>query len=93
MIFTWDEDKNLSNIHKHNIDVDTASLVFYDPDALFTQDRIENGEERWQTIGIMVVLIAHTLNYDDSDNEVIRIMSARKADKKERRNYESETYK
>ena len=96
MIFKWDEKKNLSNIRKHGIDFNTASYVFSDPYALFAQDRIENGEERWQTIGmidgIMVVLVAHTY-IDDGENEVVRIISARKADQKEKRNYVSKTYK
>jgi uncharacterized DUF497 family protein len=97
MLFKWNEQKNQSNIHKHGIDFDTASLVFYDPNALVVQDRIENGEERWQTIGmiegIVLVLVAHTLNYDANDNEVIRIISARKADRKERKYYDSKTYR
>jgi len=57
------------------------------------QDRIENGEERWQTIGvvdgIVMLLVAHTVREQD-DIEVIRIISARRADRKERRRYEKE---
>ena len=57
------------------------------------QDRIENGEERWQTIGvvdgIVMLLVAHTVREQD-DVEVIRIISARRADRKERRRYEKE---
>jgi len=96
MIFKWDENKNLSNIRKHGINFNTASYVFNDPDALFSQDRIENGEERWQAIGmidgIMMVLVAHTY-IDDGESEVIRIISARKANQKEKKNYVSKTYK
>ncbi|MDP0886276.1 BrnT family toxin, partial [Klebsiella pneumoniae] len=55
------------------------------------QDRIENGEYRWQTIGvvhgIVVILVAHTIRFE-SGNEIIRIISARKADRKERSRYE-----
>jgi len=96
MIFKWNGQKNLSNIQKHGIDFETASLVFYDPKALTVQDRIENGEERWQTIGvineIVMVLVAHAISYDDDDSEIIRIISARKADRKERKYYDSKTY-
>jgi len=71
----------------------TAARVFSDPYALVEQDRIENGEERWQTIGvvdgIVMLLVAHTVREQD-DVEVIRIISARRADRKERRRYEKE---
>lgn len=70
-----------------------AARVFSDPYALVEQDRIENGEERWQTIGvvdgIVMLLVAHTVREQD-DIEVIRIISARRADRKERRRYEKQ---
>lgn len=65
--------------------------MFDDPQHLSQQDRIENGEYRWQTIGlvhgIVVILVAHTIRFE-SGNEIIRIISARKADRKERSRYE-----
>ncbi len=68
-----------------------ATRVFADPFALMVQDRIENGEYRWQTIGLvgdcLVLLVAHTVE-DENDSEVIRIISARRADSKERKRYE-----
>ena len=71
----------------------TAARVFSDPYALVEQDRIENSEERWQTIGvvdgIVMLLVAHTVREQDAV-EVIRIISARRADRKERRRYEKE---
>ncbi|PAP28169.1 BrnT family toxin, partial [Salmonella enterica] len=64
---------------------------FDDPQHLSQQERIENGEYRWQTIGlvygIVVFLVAHTIRFE-SGNEIIRIISARKADRKERNRYE-----
>ena len=63
------------------------------PYAIVEQDRIENGEERWQTIGvvdgIVMLLVAHTVRQQD-EIEVIRIISARRADHRERRRYEEE---
>jgi uncharacterized protein len=54
------------------------------------QDRFEGGEHRWQTIGAiqgeLIVLVAHTVR-ETGGNEVIRIVSARKADRKERKLY------
>ena len=92
--FEWSEAKNQSNQRKHGIDFDTASFVFDDPNAWSQQDRIENGEMRWQTIGLvggcLVLLVAHTVREDkEGEHEVIRIISARRADPKERKSYES----
>lgn len=56
------------------------------------QDRIENGEQRWQTIGMvgayLLLLVAHTLRLEDEDIEVVRIISARRVDRAERKRYE-----
>lgn len=91
--FEWDPTKAASNLRKHGVSFPTAARVFSDPYALVEQDRIENGEERWQTIGvvdgIVMLLVAHTVREQD-DVEVIRIISARRADRKERRRYEKE---
>jgi uncharacterized DUF497 family protein len=62
--FTWDEDKNLSNQRKHGLSFELAARVFLDPLHLSVQDRVEGGEQRWQTMGqigdVAVVLVAHT---------------------------------
>jgi uncharacterized protein len=66
-------------------------LVFEDPHAVSDPDRIIDGEERWQTIGsigLHVVLIAH-LWWDEDGEEVIRLISARKATSRERKAYEA----
>ena len=91
MEFEWNANKAKSNRVKHGIRFEDAVLVFDDPQHLSQQDRIENGEYRWQTIGvvhgIVVILVAHTIRFE-SGNEIIRIISARKADRKERNRYE-----
>ena len=91
--FEWDPTKAASNLRKHGVSFPIAARVFSDPYALVEQDRIENGEERWQTIGvvdgIVMLLVAHTVREQD-DVEVIRIISARRADRKERGRYEKE---
>jgi hypothetical protein len=85
--FDWDEAKNRRNVAKHRIHFETAILVFEDPYALVRLDRVVHGEERWQTIGmidgLVVLLVAHTL-----DDDSIRVISARKATRRERRLYE-----
>jgi len=91
MRFAWDEKKNHRNLAKHRVSFETAKLVFDDPRAISRLDRVEDGEERWQTLGlaggIVVLLVAHTYR-DEGGEEVIRIISARKATPHERKIYE-----
>jgi uncharacterized protein len=89
--FEWDEAKAKSNQLKHGVSFEDAMLVFADPFALVEQDRLEAGELRWQTLGlvggIVLLLVAHTVRNQDHD-EIIRIISARKAIRKERTRYD-----
>ncbi|MFE4111509.1 BrnT family toxin [Kosakonia sp. YIM B13611] len=91
MEFEWDATKATSNLRKHGIRFEDAIFIFDDPQHLSIQDRFENGEYRWQTIGlvhgVIVILVAHTIRFE-SGHEVVRIISARKADRKERSRYE-----
>lgn len=90
--FEWDLDKAASNLKKHHVSFDTAVRAFADPFALVEQDRIENHEARWQTLGLvegwLLLLVAHTVREADG-TEVIRIISARRAEPRERRRYEN----
>ena len=92
--FEWDEAKARTNERKHGVRFDDAMLVFADPYSLTEQDRIEGGERRWQTLGlvegVLLLLVAHTVQFEDEESEVIRIISARRADGKERKRYEKE---
>lgn len=89
--FEWDAEKAEANLRKHGVSFETAMQVFGDPLLVSVQDRIEGGERRWQTIGavggLILLLVAHTWRDDDGD-EIIRIISARRADGKERKRYE-----
>ena len=91
MRFVWDEGKSRTNRAKHKVSFETAKLVFEDPFALSIQDRIVEGEQRWQTLGlvggVVVLLVAHICAEEDGE-EVIRIVSARKATPRERMLYE-----
>src|SRR5947199_3730383 len=86
--FTWNERKNRANRKKHRISFETATLVFDDPFHISVQDREVDGEARWQTIGMVngahVLLVAHTV---DEEAGLIRILSARKATRRERSIY------
>ena len=90
MKHTWDERKNRANQKKHGVSFETASLVFDDPFHISVQDREVDGEARWQTIGMFadlhVLVVAHTVD-EDEDAELIRILSARKATRRERNRY------
>ncbi|KXU38384.1 hypothetical protein AXE65_01330 [Ventosimonas gracilis] len=91
--FEWDDAKAASNLRKHGIQFEDAVEVFDDPHSITKQDRIEGGEYRWQTLGTtisktLLLLVAHTSNTDDGNIEIIRIISARKANRKERARYE-----
>jgi uncharacterized DUF497 family protein len=95
--FEWDPAKAASNLRKHGVSFDTAIRAFADPFALTEQDRIEGGEQRWQTLGVVegyfLLLVAHTIRDEDEDGqpiEIIHIISVRAADRKERRRYEQE---
>ena len=91
MRFEWDTAKNLANVARHNISFETASLVFDDPHALSYQDFSAEDEVRWQTfgkIGGLIVMVAHTC-WEDDGEEVIRVISARRATSRERKTYEA----
>jgi uncharacterized protein len=91
MRFPWDEAKNRRNQLKHKVSFEAATLVFDDPKAMSLVDRVIEGEERWQTLGLIrgavVLLVAHAVS-EASGAETVRIISARKATPRERRTYE-----
>jgi uncharacterized DUF497 family protein len=90
--FEWDDKKAESNFRKHRVRFEEAALAFDDPFAVSEQDRIENGEQRWQTVGMaggcLLLLVAHTVRFEDEGIEVVRIISARRVNRKEWRLYE-----
>jgi len=93
MHLEWDEAKNRQNLAKHGIDFETAALVFEDPHALSFQDRIIEGEERWQTFGVinelmLIVMVAHTW-WEEQGEDIIRLISARSATAYEKEIYEA----
>jgi len=89
--FEWDELKARTNARKHGVRFEDAMLVFGDSYALVEQDRLEGGEPRWQTLGlaggIVFLLVAHTVR-SEQETEIIRIISARRAVRKERKRYD-----
>lgn len=94
ILFEWDEAKNQSNQRKHGLSFQEAAEVFRDPMQVSVQDRIENGEERWQTFGmvrgVLLLMVAHTFREENRTEIVVRIISARRANRKEKRFYENQ---
>ncbi|MGB7751059.1 MAG: BrnT family toxin [Candidatus Acidiferrales bacterium] len=91
MRFEWDEHKNAQNLRKHDVRFETAVLVFDDPGAISQRDFSFEDEERWITVGAIgpgsILLVVHTF-YENHEEEVIRIISARAAESHERKAYE-----
>ena len=91
MEFRWDPRKDALNKDKHGIGFETASLVFSDPLHVSVQDRIVDSEQRWRTMGqvggLIIIVVIHTY-IEKNGQEIIRIISARKATKQEGKHYE-----
>jgi uncharacterized protein len=96
MRFEWDAKKNQSNQQKHaGMDFETASRVFADPGLMLRKDRVIGGEQRWHGIGAVrkaVLLVVHVYREENPNGEeIIRSISAREADPRERRIYLEQT--
>jgi uncharacterized DUF497 family protein len=89
--FEWDEAKNQSNQRKHGVSFETAVLVFEDPNMEITFDRFdpETGEPRWHARGLaagrVLLVVVHVYRKDQSAQNIIRIISARKSGSRDRR--------
>ena len=94
--FEWDPAKATSNYKKHGITFERAATIFNDPKALTVFDEEHSGEEdRWVTVGLDVntlyVVVSHTYREKNDRIAYVRIISARKATKKEIRQYKEIT--
>ena len=93
MKFEWSIDKEKFNIQKHGVTFEQASYVFSDPFALNKyDDEHSDNEERWvmlgKTLNEIILVVVHT--FKNSENiETVRIISARKATKKEKTTYKN----
>jgi len=87
--FEWDEHKNISNKKKHGITFDEAQTVFVDELARLVPDPDNSeGEERFILMGMSSQHALLTVCHCERSSNTIRIISARKADKFERKQYE-----
>jgi uncharacterized DUF497 family protein len=87
MRVTWDPRKASSNLAKHGVRFSDAEIVLFDPSAITSEDVSSRNEQRFVTIGsdsigrILVLVFSHR-------GEELRLISARKATRKERKQYE-----
>ena len=90
LIFEWDDEKEQKNIRKHKIDFSTAAHVFSDDYRIEKYDgKHSEDEDRYKVIGainghLMIIVVSYTMR---NDEKVIRMISARKAEKEEREEY------
>lgn len=91
--FEWDPNKAHENKRKHKLSFELATYVFRDSLAQTELDGTDHGEERWRTtgeVGETLIVVSHT-HREEEDVEIIRIISARKATKRERERFELNT--
>ena len=87
--FEWDERKNRTNLRKHGVSFEEARTSFFDENAIqfFDPDQSED-EERFiipgMSVELRILVVCHCFRESET---VVRIMSARKADKREERQY------
>lgn len=89
IILEWDGFKREANILRHKIDFADLQEVFESETAMYVDERFEYGEDRLRTLGLFlgdVIAIIHTETIV-SGNSIIRIISARRADKYEQKDY------
>jgi hypothetical protein len=88
MRVVWDPGKARTNLRKHGIRFSDAEGVLFDPNALTAEDPSAEGEQRFVTIGMdpfsRVLVVVYTHRGED-----LRLISARRATRKERQQYEA----
>jgi len=89
LTFEWDERKSRTNMRKHGVSFEEARSVFFDQKAVeFFDDTYDDAEERFLLLGVSsklrILMVCHCLR---EGGNTIRIISARKATKSERREY------
>ncbi len=95
--FEWHGRKADANKRRHGISFETAVLVFDDPHVLEIDEGDTHGEARYNAIGEALgeLLFVCYTSYEENGDEIVRIISARKAEAKEHRAYQrhSENYR
>ena len=99
MRYGWDEKKNRLNQKKHGVSFEMAALALEDENCLIGPDRIDDaGEQRWHAPGAAqlsadtraVLLVVHVYRKEIDGKEIVRIISARRADKHDVKRYQEQ---
>ena len=90
--FDWDPVKARQNLQKHRVSFERAARIFLDPFAISIFDeKHSESENRWITIGSeaneVLLVVVHTFRNVDTENSLVRVISARKATKEEAQQY------
>ena len=96
ILFEWDPAKAAANLARHGVSFEQAMAVFADRLALSVLDpMVPTDEGRWITIGAAgpagLLLVVHTHSEVDAMTTIVRIISARRPTRNERRQYENES--
>ena len=89
-LFEWNPAKARTNLIKHGVDFEVAKDVFLDRSGIIDLDDSDPEEERWRIIGHAGGKLLFVV-FTEPDNDVIRIISAREANKREERCYYGQT--
>jgi uncharacterized protein len=91
--FEWDPAKAVANLSKRGIAFELAQEVWDDPLHVVLPDRFEDDEHRWHALGLVgsltILVVVHTYPVTE-DEDLVRIVGARKATAQERKRYENE---
>ncbi len=93
--FEWDPGKAKINIRKHKISFEQSATIFRYPRAVSIYDKEHSDtEDRWITLSLasngILVTVHHTFEQLDNNNAIVRIISSRKATKREAKQYREE---
>ncbi len=87
MEIEWDSDKADSNLKKHGVSFEEAATALLDPMALAQEDAASEGALRWVLIGMSAQMQLLTVVYTLRHQDRVRLISARKATRKEAKHY------
>jgi uncharacterized DUF497 family protein len=91
LIFEWDGEKNAANIKNHGIDLLDAALIFENPMIEAIDDRADYGEVRHIAVGLSRDMVLHVV-YTWRDENIVRIISARRANRSDAEKYYREIF-
>ncbi len=91
MSFEWAEDKNAAKIKHHGIDFLDAALIFENPTIEAVDDREDYGEARYVALGVSAEMVLHVV-YPRRGESVVRMISARKANRNDAERYYREIF-